>query len=140
MKTFQPFLFKYQPMKRKLDLIADVLIEAAHTTDVQAAEKYKVSARSIRRWRKELDKDGDLAAIVRLKKEKVEVGWAEEAGATMLDAVKYLRRASVAATVDAEMVYAVAGAFKVLNEALLAKALLDVRLSAVRGQDNPANR
>lgn len=127
-------------MKRKLDLIADVLIEAARTTDVQAAQKFGVSARSVRRWRKELDKGGDLSAFVRLKKGQVEKGWADEAGATMTDAVKYLRRATAAATVDAEMIYAVAGAFKVLNEALLAKALLDVRLNAVRGPVDPANR
>ncbi|MBX6354556.1 MAG: helix-turn-helix domain-containing protein [Micromonosporaceae bacterium] len=118
---------------------AVVLAEAALTTDSVAAERHGVSVRTVQRWRAQLDRDPDLAAIVAVKKADLERAWVGAATESLRRAAEFLGRAAEEMSpTNPEHVHAVAGAFKLLSEALLARDVIDARLAGAHRRHDAA--
>lgn len=107
-----------------------VLLDAIALGDTKAAEKWDVSTRSIRGWRKRLEGDSVFAAFFLKKKEMWEKGWAHEIPGAIRSAIAYLsdscRNASPG---NAEVMKEANNMVKILAEVEMSKAVIDARLS-----------
>lgn len=116
------------PAKR--ERVATIIVEASVNGDAAALKKHTISDRALRRYRAEASKDPELADLVRSKRAKVEEGWAEEIPGALRAAIGFLRKAAEEADhKDPDVIYSVAGAFKLLNEAAATWKVLDARLA-----------
>lgn len=110
---------------------AMILVDALFKGDEQAAFDWGISKRTIQRFRKRLATDEGLASFVASKKTLAEQDWSKEANAAITAAVHYIRRAALKSKPSPEMVHAMAGALKIVSEALAQKRLIDVRTNGV---------
>ena len=110
---------------------ARAIIDAALTTDREAAEKHDCSRKSIERWRGALDSDPELQArCSELWEEVREAGdWVEDATGTIRSALSFLRSAfDELDPADPESVEAVTDAVHVLADAKMMADIVDERL------------
>lgn len=118
--------------KFKPELAAAALVEAAYSTDKQAAKKYGVTERTIRNWKKKLDEDPEFSRIFHNKRSEFEKGWADEAPEALKAGIDFLKDAAVKAKTQTnpkpDLIHAVAGSTKILFEILAVKQVLDVRI------------
>lgn len=122
-------------MPYSVETKARAIIDAALTTDREAADKHDISRKSIERWRKEIDSNAELAArLSELWEEVKEAGdWVEDATDTIRTALSFLRTAfDELDPSDPEAVEAAAGAIETLADAKLMKDIVDERLKAMR--------
>ena len=114
-----------------------VIVEAAFFGDKPTAAKYGISPRTIHRYRKRLNEDAQLSALVKIKKDLMEQEWAKDMPAAIRASIEFLRKAANnAKTDDPDAIHAVAGALKILSEVALTKRVIDARLI---GSDRQAN-
>jgi len=97
---------------------AMILAEAEFSDDKDVAERWGVSDRSIRNYRKRLDSDPSFAALFQLKKQLFCRSWVDDAAEVIkVAAVQVKRRMRLAATEeDAKVIHAIAGAAKIFGE------------------------
>jgi hypothetical protein len=124
------------------DRAAAVLVEAAYFGDKAAADRYGITVRSVERYRERLDDDIELSAFVTIKKQEFEDRWAEELPAAIRASIRFLAKAANEADhKDAQTIYSVAGALKILADVTLTKRVLDARLTgrgeSERTEDRP---
>ncbi len=124
------------PVSLNKELAATVLLEAAYTTDDIAAQKYNVSVRSLRRWRRQFaDGDPELAACVRTKTEAFNAAWAENLPGALARGLAALDSCFGAVQGDAEalknpnVIHALAGAFRICAEIHYTGKVIDARLA-----------
>lgn len=123
------------------DRVASVLVEAAFFGDSQAANRWGITERTVRRYRSKMGDDDELSSIVQVKKENFEQNWAEEIPAAIRSATRFLMTASVEADPkDPQAIHAVAGAMKIMAEVGLTKEILDVRLGRYDRPGGKENR
>jgi len=111
---------------------AGVIVDAAFTTDQEAADQHGVSRRSVQRWRAEMDEDPELAEnVAAIYKEEIEGrDWLEEATRTVQTAFSFLRRAANELDPsDPDAVKAVSLAIQTLTEAKLTTQVINARLA-----------
>lgn len=109
---------------------AAAIAECDYMPQADVAEKYDVSARTIRRWKSRVDEDPELSALVRQKKEEFVERWADKLGDTLREGIDYLQEAARNADAekpDPQMVRAINGTVKILSEIQLTKDILDAR-------------
>lgn len=126
------------PVERRadrLERIAEILVDASVSRDDRkTAERFQVSDRTIRNYRRQLETDAELAALFRQKRAQVSEGWANEVPGALREAVGFLRRAAEKGDcTNPNMVHAVAGAMKLLSEVSATWKLLDVRMARSAG-------
>jgi hypothetical protein len=112
---------------------ARAIVDAALTTDREAAEKHEVSRKSIERWRSELDTDPELQARFTELWEEVRAAgdWVEDSTDTIRTALSFLRTAmNELDPSDPEAVEAVTEALNTLVEAKLTVEVVDERLNS----------
>lgn len=115
------------------DQIAQILVEAAYRGDVDTADKYGISIRTIQRWRALSENDVGLTRLIAQKKLAFEQGWADEAAGALKAGLEFLKEAAQKASkTDPNVIHAIAGAVKIASEVLITREVLDARLS---GQD-----
>lgn len=117
---------------------ARALVDAALTTDREAADKHGCSRKSIERWRDALDADPELQArFADLWEEVREAGdWVEDSTDTIRTALSFLRTAfDELDPSDPEAVAAVTEAIETLADAKLMADIVDERIGAV---DSPS--
>lgn len=118
----------------KLERIAEVLVAAFLNGDRKTAERYGVTDRTLRNWRKLLDTDPKLSELFRAKKAQASEGWADEVPGAIRASVTFLRRAAEEGDpTNPDMVHSVAGAMKLLSETAATWKLLDARLARSNG-------
>lgn len=118
---------------------AAAVVDAAFTTDHEAAEQHGVSRRSIQRWRSQVDNDPALAEnVATIYKQQIEGrDWLEEATRTVQQAFSFLRRAADELDPsDPDAVKAVSLAVQTLTEAKLTAEVINARLA----EQNPEYR
>jgi hypothetical protein len=119
---------KYRP---DLDLKAEILAESILLGDDTTCQRYKISPRTLYRYRAELPKNMFLAEKVSQKKASLEQAWAATIPAAARAAIEFLARAACQADPrDPEAIHAVAGALKILAETHVTLRGLDVILAA----------
>jgi hypothetical protein len=121
-------------MPKELDkeLAATVILEACYTTDEKAAARHGVSIRSLQRWRRRFASDPVLAGIVATKKKALDQTWAEEMPVALRKAIRFIGEAcDVADKRNPAVISAIAGALKVLAEALYTGRVIDARIAAL---------
>lgn len=125
----------------RLERTAEILVDAYITRDDRkTAERYGITDRTLRNWRKSLETDAELSAIFREKKAKASEGWANEVPGALRAAVGFLRSAAEQGDPkDPNMVHSIAGAMKLLSEVSATWKLLDVRMARSAGQDGAQN-
>lgn len=112
------------------ELAATVLVEAIYIGDRQAAQKYGVSERTIRNWRKRLADDPHFAAFFQHKKSASERDWGADLIPAIRASIEFVQRAARELdTANPEAVHAVAGALKILTEVALTREVIDARLA-----------
>lgn len=115
------------------DQVAQILVESAYRGDIDTADKYGISVRTLYRWRDRAENDTALAKLIRQKKLAFERGWADEAASALKASLEFLKEAAQKANrTDPNVIHAVAGAAKIASEVLITREVLDARLS---GQD-----
>jgi transposase-like protein len=122
---------------------ARAIVDAALTTDREAAEKHDLSRKSIERWRSELDTDPELQArFTKLWEEVRAAGdWVEDATDTIRTALSFLRTAmDELDPSDPDAVRAVTEAIGTLAEAKLMADVVDERLSRNLERKSPGSR
>lgn len=120
--------------QEKLERIAEVLVAAFLNGDRKTAERYGVTDRTLRNWRKLLDSEPKLSELFRAKKAQASEGWANEVPGAIRSAVTFLRRAAEEGDCrDPNMVHSIAGAMKLLSETAATWRLLDARLARSAG-------
>jgi len=118
--------------KFKPERAATILVEAAFTSDEQAAKRWDVSVRSLLNWRNRLDDDLEFAAIFHHKKDVFEANWSLDLLPAMYSAIDYLKRASTQDTYSPEYIHAVAGGLKILSDVRVTKEVIDARFAGLR--------
>jgi len=122
---------------------AAAIVDAAFTTDEEAAEQHGVSRRSIVRWRQEMDQSPELAqSVTAIYKEEIEGrDWLEEATRTVQSAFSFLRRAANELDPsDPDAVKAVSLAIQTLTEAKLTAEVINARLAEQSTEYREADR
>ena len=121
----------------KYEFASIVLVEAAFFGDKPTAAKYGIATRTIHRYRKRLNEDAQLSALVKVKKDLMEQEWAEEMPAAIRASIEFLRKAATEAkATDPDVIHAIAGALKILSDVAMTKKVIDARLT---GQNRQAN-
>lgn len=111
---------------------AQILVEAHFTNDQDVAERWGITSRTIRNYRKGLAKDAQLSTLFQLKKEHYEKEWKAEG-------VRFLRKAlaKLEALIEKadspDYIPKVAGAIKIVGELDVVKNAL----SHEAGQSGP---
>ncbi|PQJ26741.1 hypothetical protein BSZ35_19015 [Salinibacter sp. 10B] len=117
---------------------ARAIIDAALTTDREAAEEHGCSRKSIERWRNQLDSDPELMArLAELWDDVREADdWVEDATDTIRNALSFLRTAfDELDASDPEAVEAVTQAIETLADAKMMADIVDERIGR---PDSPA--
>lgn len=120
---------------------AAILADAALNGDEVAAARWGVSTRVIRRYRLLVETNQELAASFHQKKAELERAWIERAAVALIAAVEFLTRAAREADPrNPEIIHAVAGALKILNEAILTSQVIDARLAHAYRRNGTSDR
>lgn len=123
------------------ELAATVLVEAAYSSDKEAAKKYGITERTIRNWKKRLDTDPDFSVLFQNKRQVFEATWADEAPEALKAGIEFLKHAALQAkkinSSKPELIHAVAGSTKILFEILAVKQVLDVRIPQQNRPNDP---
>ncbi|MBF6596333.1 MAG: hypothetical protein IVW51_18040, partial [Thermaceae bacterium] len=115
---------KYRP---DLDLKAEILAESILLGDDNTCQRYKISTRTLYRYRAELPKNVFLAQKVSEKKAALERDWAANIPAAARAAIEFLAQAArLASPHDTAAIHAVAGALKIQAETQATLRGLDV--------------
>ena len=130
--------------KFKPKLAAAALVEAAYSSDREAAKKYGVTERTIRNWKKRLNNDPAFSSIFQKKKQEFESTWADEAPEALKAGIEFLKHAAQQAkkvsSSKPELIHAVAGSTKILFEILAVKQVLDVRIPQEKPQEKSQDK
>ena len=117
------------------DLMATVLLEAVYSSDDIACAKYGISVRSLRRYRRRLVDDPDLAEIVRSKKLLIDKAWAERLPSVLDRGIRLISECADAIAADKlmcknpEVIHAISGAIKICADVLYTGKLIDARIA-----------
>jgi hypothetical protein len=123
------------------DRAAAILVEAAYRGDDETVKKWGVSRQSIYNYRNRLENDPKLLHTFTLLKKEYDTNWANDIPAAIRSGIDFLGRASKEADPkDPDAIHAVAGAVKILAEVGMTKAILDVRLGGLFGEDGAEDR
>jgi len=126
---------------RNLGRKARIMAEAMFETDKAVAKRYGINQSIISRWRKELDGDDEFALAVQEKVAALDSEWAAEVPLALRKAVEFLGRAADSADpTQYQNIRAIAGAFKLVNEGAIAKAVIDARLVDEAGEEDQPDR
>jgi len=115
---------------------AKAIVDAALTTDREAASEHDISRKSLTRWRKALDTDQALQKRVTALWAEVREAdtWVEDATDTIRSALSFLRGAfNDLDPSDPESVAAVTEALKTLAEAKAVADVIDARVNRFNG-------
>ena len=111
-------------MRRDADRAAKILVDAAAIGDRKAAEKWKVSERTIRNYRVALKKDANLAASYRENATEADRSWHLIRNRFLRDVTEHLRELCLSAS--SEQIADVRAAIKDIGELDLAREALGV--------------
>jgi hypothetical protein len=110
---------------------AKAIVDAALTTDREAAADHGISRKSLTRWRKDLQTDTALQRLVTERWAEVRAAdtWVEDTTQTIRNALSFLRTAmNELDPSDPEAVEAVTGAIQTLAEAKAMADIIDTRI------------
>ena len=114
------------------DRKALIVSYAAIHGDEPTSQQFKVSVRSIQRYRREAGESDTLSQSVAHKKDLVIAKWTEGAPSAVTACVAFVARAARDGDHrDPQMVHAIAGAIKILSEAMANREVLDVWIDDV---------
>jgi hypothetical protein len=113
------------------DFATAVLLEAVFKTDLKACQKFAITERTLRNYRRRLATDPAFSAYFYKRQAELFQGWADEMKAAVGAGARLLTEAALTAESaqkkNPEMVRAVAGAVKACAEVLLTKQMIDAR-------------
>jgi hypothetical protein len=124
-----------------------VLVEAAYTTDKLACEKYGVSERTLRHWRREAA-DGlhpELSGLLAAKKDEYSREWAAELPVALRRSLHTITEMCRAIGADPQMLKnpialeKVAGAMKICADVYYTGKFIDARLGREQGGADAAD-
>jgi transposase-like protein len=127
-------------MPHDLDTKAKVLVDAALTTDREAADKHGVHRSTIYRWREKLDENHDLQRLTTKywRDVRAEESWVQGATHTIRKAQAFIRDAADELDPgDPDAVRAMTDALQTLAESLQMARIVDARLGTSRQNDEP---
>lgn len=130
-------------MEHDLDTKAKALVDAALTTDREAADKHDVHRSTIYRWRQRLDDDHELQHLTSKYWQQVRAAdsWVQDATHTIRKAQSFLRNATDELDAsDPEAVRAMTEALRTLTESLQMARIVDARLGQNRPNDQPGRQ
>ena len=119
--------------RAKLELAASVLVEAVYTNDADASEKYGISVRTLRRYRRQLHEDPELAAIVHTKGNELNKTWAQDFIAPLRKGAQFLIEAFESCRTDKSyiknpvVIQAVAEAVRLCADVVLTSKAIDAQ-------------
>lgn len=118
------------------DRVASVIVEAAISGDAPTCERNGISTRTLRRYRERMDRDPDVSASVRVKKQAVTDKWSADLAGAIKDAISFIKRACVEADpTDPAALHSVNGSLKILSDVAQAERFLDARLGPPPSSD-----
>jgi hypothetical protein len=130
-------------MEHDLDMKAKALVDAALTTDREAADKHGVSRKSIYRWRNRLDEDHELQELTTKYWRQVRAAdsWVQGATHTIRKAQAFIRDAADELDAgDPDAVRAMTEALRTLTESLQMARVVDARRGQSRPDDEPGGQ
>lgn len=104
------------------------LADSAMLGDAAACAKHGITPRTLRRYRTNARRDGTLAKGALSKIEAAQQDWLQGTQADLHAISSRLREMCARAKPTPEGIHAVAGAFKILSEASLARVMLEFKL------------
>ncbi|HYE75642.1 MAG TPA: hypothetical protein VEF04_20025 [Blastocatellia bacterium] len=119
----------------KKDFWAQVIIEAAFTTDALVCQKYAISERGLRKWRKTFadGSDAEFTALCRTKKAVFDARWAENCSPALTAGINFLADAARSAgepqKKNPAFIAAIAGAVKIVADVKLTSSVIDARIA-----------
>jgi hypothetical protein len=131
-----------KPNKR---IMATILLEAAYTSDTRACERYGISDRTLRNYRRRLAEGGDaeLAAFFRDGKAALDRQWAEALPGALRQGIDCIGECARAVASDEYRrkdpltISAVARAVKICAEVFYAGRVIDARLASLGAERLP---
>ena len=116
--------------------VSIILVEAAIGDDKTVCDKYKISTRTLQRYRKLMVEDSHLASIVAEKKAAIEKDWLGAIAPALKSCIGYVQRVSSETKEKTpEMVHALAGAIKIIVDAELASKSMDLEIELSRNTE-----
>lgn len=119
------------------DFLTQVVLDAVFSSDQEVADKYRISPRTVRNYRKAIQDQPELAALFLHKKALREQAWANEIPQAVRAGLEWLGKSIPSLSPSAENVYAVTGAVKILAEIDLSSKLIQDRLDRIVRQLPP---
>lgn len=135
-------LARSDEMEHTLDTKAKALVDAALTTDREAAEKHGVHRSTLYRWRQRLDEDHELQTLTTKywRQVRADDSWVQGATRTIRKAESFIRNASEELDPsDPDALRAMTKALRTLTESLQMARIVDARLGQSR-QNGEADR
>src|SRR3990172_2646142 len=120
--------------------IALILVEALFFWDVRTAKRWGITNRTIINYRYRLDEDQELASLFAIKRKDFEDSWAAEIPMAVRAGIHYLLEAFGKLEYNAENMYAITGAIKILAEMGLTKDIIDARLAGYDRENRTESR
>jgi hypothetical protein len=109
---------------------ATIPAEAQFLSDDQVAEQWGITTRTIRNYRERVVNDSELSDIFLKKISAIGADWAQEMPEVLRAQLRFLKRAADEANPkDPETIHAIAGAYKLVFESGIMKAIVDARLA-----------
>jgi transposase-like protein len=127
-------------MEHDLDTKAKALVDAALTTDKEAADKHGVHRSTIYRWRQRLDEDHQLQHLTTKywQQARAADSWVQDATHTIRKAQAFIRDAADELDAgDPGAVRAMTEALRTLTDSLQMARIVDARLGTGRQDDEP---
>lgn len=122
------------------DFLTQVVLDAVFSSDQEVADKYRISPRTVRNYRKAVQEQPELAALFLHKKSLREQAWAHEIPQAVKAGLEWLGKSIPTLEPSPENVYAVTGAVKILAEIDLSSKLIQDRLDRIVRQLPPPGR
>jgi hypothetical protein len=105
---------------------ARILVDAAYLGDTRAAEKWKITTRTIENYRARLKTDHELSALFATMRAAAEGNWKHELGRALTTGIRKLARLLEDVTIaEADTIEAVTGAVKALSEIAITGEVLN---------------
>ena len=122
------------------DRVTSILVEALFFGDARTAKRWGITRQTVINYRNRLEEDSELLRSFTLKKQAFEDNWASEIPAAVKAGIHYLLEAFGKLEYNAENMYAITGAIKILAEMGLTKDIIDARLAGYSRENRTEDR
>lgn len=129
--------------KEKLQLMAQVLLDAVYSTDKAACQRWSITDRTLRNYRKQLVTNAEFSVFFHTKRKEFEANWTQHTTPVLVKSLNFLEKVMEGADErqmkNPQFIEAVTETFRTVAEVQITANILDAQVEAAKlagnGQD-----